>query len=200
MSEAADEIRELLADEIGHEVAAPFRALAEAVRQRHEPAGLGLLFYGSCLRSGEDRDHVVDLYLIVEGYGAVEVSPRVIEQPVKLSDLPATALALLGIDEPLGTGQDLGPLLRGEPSPRKTWLYPTAGVAYRSGKYKIHLLTKVRSGNPDTRKREPSAKHDPPLLFDLSQDIGEQKNIAAEKPQVVQRLLQEMDAYRKAGP
>ena len=70
MGEAAAEVRRLIADEIGQEAAAPFRALAEAVRRRHDPAGLGVLFYGSCLRSGEDRDHVADLYLIVERYGA----------------------------------------------------------------------------------------------------------------------------------
>lgn len=75
MSETAAEIRSLLAAEIGQEVAAPIRALAEAVRRRHEPAGLGLLFYGSCLRSGEDRDHVVDLYLIVDRYGAAYRNP-----------------------------------------------------------------------------------------------------------------------------
>ena len=75
MGEAAAEVRRLIADEIGQEAAAPFRALAEAVRRRHDPAGLGVLFYGSCLRSGEDRDHVADLYLIVERYAAAYRNP-----------------------------------------------------------------------------------------------------------------------------
>jgi hypothetical protein len=75
MGEASDDVRSLIADEIETAVPAPFLALADAVRRRHEPAGLGVLFYGSCLRSGEDRDHVADLYLIVGRYGAAHANP-----------------------------------------------------------------------------------------------------------------------------
>lgn len=68
-------IAERLAGEIDAPVAAPFAALAEAVHRRHAPASLGVLFYGSCLRSGEDRDQVADLYLIVESYRAAYRNP-----------------------------------------------------------------------------------------------------------------------------
>jgi arylsulfatase A-like enzyme len=87
-------------------------------------------------------------------------------------------------------------LLHGESSPRTRWLYGGGALAFRSGPYKIHLATKDRSSNPDTRKREPIARHDPPLLFDLVSDIGEQRNIAAERPEVVGRLLREMSEFR----
>ena len=70
MNDADGDIAALIAAEVDLPVPAPFRALAKAVRRRHEPAGLGVLFYGSCLRSGEDRDQVADLYLIVDRYRA----------------------------------------------------------------------------------------------------------------------------------
>ena len=88
-------------------------------------------------------------------------------------------------------------LLKEAESPRQKWFYSHGGaMAFRSGRYKIHLGTKKRSSNPDTRAREPIAKHDPPLLYDLSTDIGEQKNIAADHPQIISRLLEEMKEFR----
>jgi hypothetical protein len=54
MGEATGDIRSLIAAEIETAVAAPFLALADTVRRRHDQASLGVLFYGNCLRSGED--------------------------------------------------------------------------------------------------------------------------------------------------
>ena len=114
-------------------------------------------------------------------------------------DLYATFAALTGgaLPEKKPGFQSLdlsGTLLRGEASPREQWLF--GANAFRSGRYKIHLATKDRSSDPDTRKREPMAKHDPPLLFDLEADASEQKNLAGEQPEVVERLLREMKAHR----
>lgn len=92
-----------------------------------------------------------------------------------------------------------GVLLHGERSPRTRWYYASGAIAFRSGKYKIHLSTKDRSSNPDTRKREPLAKYDPPLLFNLESDIGEQTNLAAAHPEVSQRLQREMQQFLKQG-
>ena len=90
-----------------------------------------------------------------------------------------------------------GCLFRGEPSPRTKWLYSSGDSAFRSGPYKILLSSKKRSSNPDTRQREPVTRHDPPLLFDLSQDIGEQTNLSKSHPEIVARLLKEMAAFRE---
>lgn len=48
--------------------AAAVRALAETVTAKYGEAVQAVLFYGSCLRSGDDRGGMVDLYVIVDGY------------------------------------------------------------------------------------------------------------------------------------
>lgn len=84
-------------------------------------------------------------------------------------------------------------LLRGKPSPRRSWFY---GPAYRSGNYKIHLATNDFADDPHTRKWLPRTRHDPPLLFDLSKDLSERNNIAAEHPEILARLVKEMQSFR----
>lgn len=135
-----------------------------------------------------------------------KIKPATVDGMAANLDLLAT-FHQLAADKPVAAAvseqqgfqsQDLtGVLLRGEPSPRTQWLYGGAAVAFRSGPYKIHLSSKDRSSNPDTRKREPLARYSPPLLFDLSKDIGEQNNIANGNAEIVKRLLQELAATRK---
>ena len=138
-------------------------------------------------------------------YWPGRVKPGVIEDMAANLDLYATFATLAGGAEPTTQrgyiSKDMsGVLLRGEVGPRKDWFYTSGAVAFRSGNYKIHLSTKDRSSNPDTRKQEQIKKHDPPLLFDLSKDIGERKNINEEHPEVVDRLFKELNAYRnRAG-
>src|SRR5512147_903979 len=45
-------------------------ALVDALLRRHDHAVNAILFYGSCLRSGDLFDGLVDLYLIVDDYTA----------------------------------------------------------------------------------------------------------------------------------
>lgn len=44
------------------------QVLIDEILARHSQAAQGILFYGSCLRSGDDLDGLVDLYLLVDSY------------------------------------------------------------------------------------------------------------------------------------
>jgi hypothetical protein len=63
---------EILLDRIRRKAAQPatgaVHALADRIRATYGDAVQGILFYGSCLRSGDDRGGMVDLYVIVERY------------------------------------------------------------------------------------------------------------------------------------
>lgn len=129
------------------------------------------------------------------------IEPATVSSLAANLDLYATFASLTGGEQPLMAqgyvSKDLtSVLLRGTGAPRSKWLYAGGAVAFRSGKYKIHLSTKDRSSNPDTRKREPVRNHEPPLLFDLDSDIAEKNNIASRHPEIVQRLLKELAEYR----
>jgi hypothetical protein len=69
-------MRDPLTDEIARELAQPVapavHALAEAICRRHAPAGVAVLFYGSCLRRPEDQlgDGLLDFYLLVGDYAS----------------------------------------------------------------------------------------------------------------------------------
>ncbi len=132
------------------------------------------------------------------------IKPGVVDGMGANLDLYATFAAISGGALPGSLpgfiSRDLtGVLFRGEESPRSTWFMPSGSVAWRSGNYKIHTKTKKRSSNPDTRRREPIEDHNPPLLFDLSKDLGERNDIASGHPEIVARLLSEMNAFRNGG-
>jgi hypothetical protein len=50
------------------------RLLIDAIITRHGQAAQAVLFYGSCLRTGDDLDGLVDLYLLVDNYRAAYAS------------------------------------------------------------------------------------------------------------------------------
>jgi hypothetical protein len=60
-------LEKLIADELAHPVDPRVRAAAAAVAARH-PGALAVLFYGSCLRTGEIDGQMLDFYLIVGDY------------------------------------------------------------------------------------------------------------------------------------
>ncbi|MEM7699556.1 MAG: sulfatase-like hydrolase/transferase [Verrucomicrobiota bacterium] len=126
-------------------------------------------------------------------YWPGKIAPAVIDGIGANLDLYATFAALVGGEEPSDLpgyqSEDLcGTLLDAEPSPRTTWLYERS--AYRSGDFKIHLQTRSPT-NPHTRQKTPSISHDPPLLYNLADDPGENHNIAGQHPEVVARLRAE---------
>ncbi len=129
-----------------------------------------------------------------------KIKPGVVDGMAANLDLYATFAVLAGAkdlpsDKPGWKSRDLsGVLLRAEKSPRTQWLYGRS--AFRSGKYKIHLTSKKRSSNPDTRQREPVTKYDSPMLVDLEKDLGETTDLGKKHPEVVERLLKEMKEFR----
>ncbi len=51
-----------------HKASPAVQILIDEILARHGQAARGILFYGSCLRSGDDLDGLVDLYLLVDSY------------------------------------------------------------------------------------------------------------------------------------
>jgi arylsulfatase A len=83
-------------------------------------------------------------------------------------------------------------------SPREEFLYYSShGVVegLRQGQWK--LLVKTTKGDGKTKKKASPAEREELLLFDLSTDLGEQKNLASEQGEIVSRLrsrMAELDA------
>jgi len=93
-------------------------------------------------------------------------------------------------DDRIIDGKDISPLLFGQEgakSPHEAYFFRNAAV--RVGKWKLHL-----SGR-DTVKKRPDQKF--PALYDLSTDIGEDHNVAAEHPEIVQRLTKLIMEHRE---
>ena len=65
-----------LIDQIRRQISQPaspaIHALADRLLANHGDAIEAILFYGSCLRTGEDRGGLVDLYVLVDRYRAIE--------------------------------------------------------------------------------------------------------------------------------
>ena len=115
-------------------------------------------------------------------------------------DILPTIAALTGAPLPAGKkvdGLDVSSLWLGKAkeSPRKEFLHYTSRgdlQGIRQGSWK--LLVK----NPRARKNKNApANAAQVLLFDLSKDLGEQNNLAAQHPDVVKKLRQRMEALDK---
>lgn len=125
------------------------------------------------------------------------IAPAIVDGIGVNLDLYATFATLTGAEslpdqKPGWMSTDLtSTLLDGEASPRNSWLF--TGQVYRSGDHKIHYAIRTPT-DPVTRKRTPAPQLDGPLLFDLSNDIGEENDIAAENPEIVERLQSEIKA------
>jgi arylsulfatase A-like enzyme len=111
-------------------------------------------------------------------------------------DVLPTIASLTGTPLPAGRtvdGVDISPLLTGDTkSPRQDFLYYAMNgniEGIRQGDWKLLVLSPKDKDQPDV------------MLFNLANDIGETKNLAAENPELVERLtkrMKELDAAIEA--
>jgi arylsulfatase A-like enzyme len=110
------------------------------------------------------------------------------DRPVSSLDVTATALALAGVAFPTERrldGVNLIPFLRGE-----TQTAPHANLFWRTGGGQSYA---VRSGDWKLVRN----RKQPDELYDLSTDIGEAKDLASARPEVVAKLAAELAAWDK---
>jgi arylsulfatase A len=125
------------------------------------------------------------------------VKPSVVRDVGSFFDLLPTLAALAGAPLPSGRvldGYDLTAALRGTgPSPRRTYFYYRGATlqAVRSGPFKLHFVTR-----PDGNDEKPIPV-DPPWLYNVDQDPGEQYDLAAQHPKVVAELRRLADEHRR---
>ncbi|GAB6166270.1 sulfatase [Thermostilla marina] len=116
------------------------------------------------------------------------IAPKIVEDIGCTMDLLPTFVALAGGSLPedlVLDGYDISPALLGTgASPRDRMFYyrGTRLFAVRYGRYKAHFQTQAGYGQP-----KPEI-HDPPLLYDLWVDPGEQYNIATDHPDVIAKI------------
>jgi arylsulfatase A len=125
------------------------------------------------------------------------IKPGVTSTPASTLDVFATVLSLgaapLPDDRPID-GIDLsGVLFAGKSLPERPFYFYRKDqlAACRLGNFKLHFFTQNGYGQP-----KPDV-HEPPLLFDLAQDPGENFNIAAQHPQEVEKIRAAIAAHRE---
>ncbi len=136
--------------------------------------------------------------MIVRWPGKVPAG-RSVDAMATSMDLLPTFAKLAGTSAPTDRiidGKDIRPLLLGDEgaaSPHEAFFYYYRGrlQAVRSGQWKLHIARR----DPIRRQRG-KFRDVPAQLYDLESDIGESKNVAAEHPQVVKRLMAHVERAR----
>jgi arylsulfatase A-like enzyme len=126
------------------------------------------------------------------------IQPAVVTGIGSTLDLLPTFAAMAHVHPPPGRrldGQDLSPaLFEGKASPRQEMFYYRGETVYavRSGPWKAHFITQLAY----VPEADP-VMHSPPELYHLERDPGEQRNVAADYPDVVERLIGLAAAHKK---
>ena len=113
-------------------------------------------------------------------------------------DLFSTFSELAGAEAPadrIMDSYDLSPALFGTgESPRKSMFFYRESKLYavRLGEFKAHFITKPVY----TRRAEAETHHDPPLLYHLGRDPGEQYDVAHLYPEVIQDIEKLVSHHR----
>jgi len=137
-----------------------------------------------------------------------DIEPAVIDDLGVNIDLIATMASLTDATLPQGRildSLDLSEtLLNGASSPRTEWMFygqPGNLWGARVGNHKLVLESWDSVGKEedgyDWRGYGNHQTHDPPLLFDLNTDIAERHDIAAEKPETVNKIQQTIERHQR---
>lgn len=116
-----------------------------------------------------------------------KISPGVTEETAHSNDLFPTFLSLAGVDAPKNDGVNLAALwFEGEAVPKRDLFWRTRSHrSVRRGSWK--WISQLRE----------DAK---PELYDLSVDIAESKNLAAERPEIVRQLQKSWNNWNASMP
>ena len=126
------------------------------------------------------------------------VRPAVVTDIGSAMDLFVTAARLAGAQPPSDRpvdGVDLTARLQGTGASPRTmnfFYWDNELRAIRKGDYKAHFITSGSYGDGEAR-----TEHNPPLLFNLADDPGERRNIAATRPDIVADLVAAAEAHRR---
>jgi arylsulfatase A-like enzyme len=124
------------------------------------------------------------------------IKPGVNRDLASTMDIFNTCLALAGVPLPSDRqldGVDLsGALLRGERVPRDTFFYYRGARLYavRQGDFKAHFITQPGYGPGGP------AEKNPPLLYNLQVDPGEQYDVAKAHPEIIERIIKVAEQHR----
>ena len=116
--------------------------------------------------------------------------------PASTMDLFSTALTAAGAPLPgdrVIDGVDLAPVLAGRTMPERPFFYYRKNrlFACRLGDYKVHFFTQTGYGQP-----KPDAQ-EPPQLYQLSHDVSERFNIAAQNSEVIEKIRAAIATHRE---
>jgi arylsulfatase A-like enzyme len=130
------------------------------------------------------------------------IAPGVSDALICQVDLLATLADLAGRPSPEGAGADgvdLLPALLGKSTSGRDDLVEQAAVlAYRRGPWKLITGSRTNPGNGKAKAQAKNAPRDPEL-FNLADDPGETRDLAAARPDVVKDLTERLDRIRRAG-
>src|SRR6185369_1080261 len=110
-------------------------------------------------------------------------------------DVLPTFCSMAGVEVPKDRtldGYDITPTLKGGKSPRNEMFFYRSYdlMAVRLGSWKAHFMTQ-----PGYNQPQPD-KHDPPLLYNLDVDPGENYNIAENNPAVLKKIEGLVEQHR----
>jgi arylsulfatase A-like enzyme len=128
------------------------------------------------------------------------------DQLICLSDLFATCAEILGAKLPDNAAEDSVSILpifegRADKPVREAIVHHSINGSFsiRQTNWKLELCPDS-GGWSAPRPNAPNVKSLPPIqLYDLSQDIGETKNLQAEHPEIVARLTELLEKYVREG-